>query len=138
MPGMPQSPQDVLVKLPGGDEHAAGKRVYANNQCARCHKLGETGGPPSMPGMPPGGPKLPPGAPPMPQLPGIGPDLTTVGAAAEHTKQWLADHVRDPKKHKPGSTMPAFGTDKISDADLDSLAAYLASRKEVKKDEKKP
>ena len=106
LPGMPQSPQEVLAKLPGGDEHAAGKRVYANNNCVRCHKLGETGGgmggPPGMPGGGLPAPKLPPGAPPVPPMPGMGggtPDLTNVGAAAEHTKQWLAEHVRDPKKH---------------------------------------
>src|SRR3954469_2408862 len=38
------SPQDVLAKLPGGDEFAAGKKVYADNKCANCHKLGDTGG----------------------------------------------------------------------------------------------
>lgn len=139
-PGGPTSPQDVLAKLPGGDEFAAGKKVYADQNCARCHKLGDTGGGGGMAGPPmlqgPGGPGAPPpgpGGPPGPgRMPGggmPGPDLTKTGAPAEHTKQWLADHIRDAKKHKPGSRMPAFGPEKISDADLDKLAEYLASRK---------
>jgi len=41
----------------------------------------------------------------------------------------LADHIRDPKKHKPQSRMPAYGSDKISDADLTLLAQYLAGQK---------
>ena len=39
----------------------------------------------------------------------------------------LGDFIRNPKKR--GSEMPAFGPEKISDADLDKLAEYLASRK---------
>jgi cbb3-type cytochrome oxidase cytochrome c subunit len=58
-----------------------------------------------------------------------GPDLTMVGVDAKHTKEWIADHVRNPKAHTPQSRMPASGPEKISDADLDALAAYLASRK---------
>ena len=58
-----------------------------------------------------------------------GPDLTTVGADAKHTKEWIAEHIRNPKAHTPQSRMPASGPEKIGDADLDALAAYLASRK---------
>ncbi len=125
------SPQEVLGKLPGGEEFAAGKKVYADNNCARCHKLGETGGGGgAMAGPPvPGGPGAPPPAPgAMPGGPS-GPDLTKTGANADHTKQWLADHIRDAKKHKSSSRMPEFGPDRISDADLGKLAEYLASRK---------
>lgn len=114
-------PKDVEAKLPGGEEFAAGKKVYAAQNCARCHKLGETGGGAPM-GKMPGGPM--PGGP----RPG-GPDLTNVGSAPEHTADWLAAHVRDPKTHSPKSRMPASGPDKIPDADLKALAEYLASRK---------
>ncbi len=110
----PSAGGDVLAKLPGGDEFAAGKKVYADNNCARCHKLGDTGG----------------GGGPMGAKGGMnGPDLTAVGADAAHTARWLADHVRDPKAHKPQSRMPASGPDKIADADLAALSAYLAGRK---------
>jgi mono/diheme cytochrome c family protein len=73
-----------------------------------------------------------------------GPDLTNVGAKPEHTKEWLAEHIRQPTKHTQGSKMPPFPPEKISDADLDKLATYLASRKpdaggkpDDKKDNKK-
>ncbi len=122
----------VLAKLPGGAEFAVGKKVYADNKCAQCHKLGETGGGPGgMMGGPPGAPDGTKGGPPGgPGRGGMGgPDLTKVGAEPEHTKQWLTDHVRNPKAHKPQSRMPASGADKISDSDLSALADYLASRK---------
>lgn len=119
--GGPTTPEQVAANLPGGPEFAAGKTVYANNKCANCHKLGETGG---------GGGKGPMPGGPMPGGPGPGgPNLSTVGAAPEHTKAWLADHIRDPKKHQPNSRMPAYPADKLSDVDLDKLAEYLASRK---------
>lgn len=119
-PAGPASPQDVLNKLPGGDEFAGGKKVYANNKCANCHKLGDTGG-----GIMAGAlANPPPGAPVEPA-----PDLTKVGAAPEHTKQWLTEHIRDAKKHKQKSRMPAYPPDQLSDADLASLVEYLASRK---------
>jgi mono/diheme cytochrome c family protein len=123
MPGKGPPSQEVLSKLPGGDEFAAGKKVYADNNCANCHKLGETGGGAGRKGGGPGGPGGPGGGGPR------GPELTQVGADAEHTKQWLADHIRDPKKHKPQSRMPAFGPDRLSDADLAKLVDYLVSRK---------
>ena len=57
--------------------------------------------------------------------------LAKAGAAnsAEDLKAW----VRTPKdmiaKKKKTGMMPAFGPDKISDADLDALVAYLATMK---------
>jgi cytochrome c1 len=60
-----------------------------------------------------------------------GPDLTKVGAAHEHTKEWLADQIREPKKHKQEPHMPVYGPDKISDEQLNNLTTYLASLKEA-------
>ena len=140
-PGPGMSSQDVLAKLPGGEEFAAGKKVYADQNCARCHKLGETGG--KMGGVlraralrvgapPGGGPPVGPPGKGGPGRPGMGgPDLTNVGATVTHTKEWLADHIRDAKKHAPTSSMPPFGPEKISDADLGHLVDYLASRKDA-------
>lgn len=140
--------ENIIDKLPGGPEFAAGKKVYADNNCARCHKLGETGGGPSFGGMggpggwkggPPGGfaegKKGPPGdiadgkkgPPPGGGMGGT--DLTKVGADSKHTVAWLSAHIRDPKSHSPYSRMPASGPDKISDTDLKALAEYLASLK---------
>jgi len=131
-PGGGGGQQSIAALLPGGEQYAAAKKVYADNNCARCHKLGDTGGGPGggMKGGPPGGPpsgEKTKGGPPGGS--GRGPELTKVGADPEHTTQWIADHIRGPKAHKPRSRMPAFGADKINDADLHALADYLASLK---------
>lgn len=94
---------------PGGAPPAAapaasggsGEQVYAANGCSNCHVLNGQGG-------------------------RQGPDLTHAGAS--HDAKWLADHVKDPKAHKPGSRMPSF-QGRISDADLTALGEYLASLK---------
>jgi cbb3-type cytochrome oxidase cytochrome c subunit len=82
---------------------AAGRTVYANNGCARCHAVDGQGG-------------------------RSGPDLTRVGGEAEHTAAWLVAHIKNPKAHNPGSRMPSF-EGRISDKDLLALGAYLASLK---------
>jgi cbb3-type cytochrome oxidase cytochrome c subunit len=56
-----------------------------------------------------------------------GPDLAKVGK--DHDKAWIADHIRDPKKHKESSKMPPTAEDKLSAKDLDTLAEYLAGLK---------
>lgn len=54
-------------------------------------------------------------------------------AGADNTADDLKAWVRTPKdmmtKRKKTGMMPAFGADKISDADLDALVAYLATMK---------
>lgn len=89
----------------GGDaaQIAAGKAVFDTNGCANCHAVAGQGG-------------------------GKAPDLTRVGADPGHTPQWLAEHVKNPKAHNPGSRMPAF-EGKIAEADLAALGVYLASLK---------
>ncbi len=101
----PAPPEDIAAKLPGGPEFADAKKTYAAQGCANCHMLGGTGRGPNAPG------------------------LSKVGAEPEHTPKWLADHIRDPKSHRSTSRMPAYGADKIGDADLEKLAAYLAAQK---------
>jgi mono/diheme cytochrome c family protein len=139
-------------------EVAAGRKVFNSVGCARCHAIGGQGGGPGgdRPGRPggdrPGGPSGPggdrPGGPGGPggdrpggpggdrpggpggDRPGgwgKGPDLSHVGA--EHNADWIAEHVRDPQSHKPQSRMPKFPEAKINDADLKSLADYLAGLK---------
>src|SRR5262249_53629000 len=65
---VPISPEEVIAKLPGGDEFAAAKKVYATHNCANCHILGDVGKSAKM--------AMGPAPPP----------LTNVGAAPEHTK----------------------------------------------------
>ena len=81
----------------------AGKIVYNDNGCMRCHAISGQGG-------------------------DNAPDLTRVGAKAERTTEWLVAHVKNPKVHNPRSPMPAF-EGKINDKDLQALGAYLASLK---------
>ncbi len=54
-------------------------------------------------------------------------------AGAENTAEELKAWVRTPKdmmaKKKKTGLMPVYGPDKISDADLDALVAYLATMK---------
>lgn len=76
-------------------------KVFTDTGCGKCHKLD-----------------------------GVGSgrmDLSHAGA--KHDKAWIADHIRDAKKHNPMSKMDAFPVDKLSDKDLDTLADYLAGRK---------
>jgi mono/diheme cytochrome c family protein len=120
---------------PGGsDQASAGKKLFDAN-CMKCHSVSAapSGGPgPGGPG--PGGPR--PGGPGGPGGPGPGgpggggkgPSLAKVGADPTHTRDWLADHVRDPQKHKPNSRMPKFA-EKLKDEDILTLADYLASLK---------
>jgi len=84
------------------------------------------GGGPGPGGPKPGGPGGP--GPGGPGGGGKGPSLAKVGADPMHTRDWLADHVRDPQKHKPNSRMPKFG-EKLKDDDILTLADYLASLK---------
>ncbi len=82
---------------------AAGKKVYAANGCAACHKIADKGG-------------------------AIGPDLTKTAAESKHTSKWLEVQVVNPKEHNPDSKMPAYG-ERIKGKDLSSLVAYLSSLK---------
>ena len=82
---------------------AAGEKVYQANGCSRCHALGGQGG-------------------------GRAPDLSHEGTGPEHTAQWLADQVKNPKTHNPGSRMPAY-EGKITEPDLEAIGVYLASLK---------
>jgi mono/diheme cytochrome c family protein len=78
--------------------------------CAKCHaRAGEPGGPQR------GGSK--------------GPDLKHIGSAKGIDADWLTDYIRDPKSRRPDAKlMPAFG-DKMSEAEIRSLAEWLAAKK---------
>ena len=80
-----------------------GNAIFDKN-CLNCHSM--------MAG--PGGPKL------------KGPNLSKVGA--EHTVDWLAEHVKNPKSHKPGSMMPEFAS-KLSEDDIKIVAEFMSKLK---------
>ena len=76
----------------------AAKAVYRSAGCARCHDGGQ------------------------------GPDLSHEGAEPAHTVKWIADHIKNPSTHTPGSRMPSFAG-RLSDKNIQTLATYLASLK---------
>ena len=82
-----------------------GKGLFAAH-CAKCHAAGDT-------------PRTGKGK---------GPDLSHVGAEPEHTAEWIAEHIRNPKGHKPSSKMPEFET-KLKPEEIKSVAAFLKSLK---------
>ena len=59
---------------------------------------------------------------------GKGPSLAHVAADPEHTAEWIAAHVRNPKAHEPSSKMPAFES-KLKPEEIKSVAEYLATLK---------
>lgn len=92
-------PKPAPKAAPSGGA-AAGKKVYATAGCAMCHAIGGKGS---------------------------GKDLSHIGARKKAA--WLTTQIRSPKKNNPGSPMPAFDKARLSDRDLASLVAYLASQK---------
>ena len=100
------APQKKKPTKPNGGSSAAliaqGKKVYAANNCAACHVIGDKGGK-------------------------TGPALTHIGK--EKKADWLTTQIRDPKKNKPTGLMPPFGEDKINAKSLKVLVAYLGSLK---------
>ena len=87
----------------------ARKRVFESMSCINCHTVGGTAAHDGR----------------------FGPDLTHLmsrrtiaSGAADNTADNLRLWIRNPEAIKPGSLMPAM---KLSDQDLDALAAYLAT-----------
>jgi len=103
------SPKDTTSSSADAGPYAAGNKVYEANRCARCHAIAGQAADAGGQGRR-----------------GKGPDLSKVGAKRD--RDWIVEHVRNPKTHSPNSRMPPFG-EKINDADLQSLADYLASLK---------
>ncbi len=96
----------------GGDavDSARGQQIFQES-CLRCHALGNLSNPD-------GGRRRG----------GRAPDLSHVGQDPSHTAAWLEKFIRDPKAVNPNAHMPGF-QGKMSDADLKTLAVYLASLK---------
>jgi nitric oxide reductase subunit C len=77
-----------------------GQKLFAENNCQSCHKMQGSGGT-------------------------TGPDLTH--EAQRHADvAWQIEHLKDPAKVSPGSTMPSFA--KLKPEELQALGSYLATR----------
>ena len=99
-PDNPDSPGTPGERPASAAQIARGRTAFRTN-CNRCHAIGGQGG-------------------------RIGPDLSNVGGNPSHTPTWLADHIRNPQIHTPGSSMPSFGS-RLSATTIQAIAAYLAS-----------
>jgi mono/diheme cytochrome c family protein len=131
-PGFPPMPRPPVLEET--EPHAAGKKVYNANGCARCHTMGGTQAGPPIGGPPPGGPPMggpPMGGPPMggPPMPNKGPDLAKVASKGEKRDvEWFIAYVSNPKKTNPEARMPPFEK-QIKEKDMRALAEFLASLK---------
>ncbi len=92
------SPQEHRATDPRRIE--IGSRLFESNNCQTCHRFGGAGGT-------------------------MGPDLTH--EARRHSEiAWQVEHLKDPGKVVPGSTMPSFSG--LRPAELNDLAVFLVSR----------
>ncbi|MBX9625926.1 MAG: cytochrome c [Gemmataceae bacterium] len=114
-PSYAGAPQPGGPGMPGGfggpQRAKTGNAVFDQN-CLKCHSVdgGAEGGGPKGKG-------------------GWGnPDLGKVAADPAHTPEWLAEHVRNPRAHNPGSKMPEFAS-KLSDEEIKSVVDYMAKLK---------
>ncbi len=82
------------------DEKAGGD-LFKSQGCVACHRIGGTGG-------------------------NIGPDLSGEGLKGR-SRQWLGDHLRNPKAHDPATVMPSFAA--LGDKAINQLVDYLLSLK---------
>ena len=100
--GAVQAPPGTRT-APAGSPQALvdhGHEVFVANHCQSCHVVAGQGS-------------------------AVGPELTHIGGRL--TADRLAAQIRKPESLNPNTNMPAF--DKISDADLKALVAYLLTLK---------
>jgi mono/diheme cytochrome c family protein len=98
-------PQMAVASLPADAPARHGQEVFAV-QCLPCHRMKGAG------------------------EGELGPDLGQPMSPAQYfTPEALRKLIRDPKSVRtwPQQMMPAFGKDKLSDADLDAVVAYLGA-----------
>ena len=57
-----------------------------------------------------------------------GPDLAKTAQDPAHTADWIAEHIKNPKAHAPGSRMPNF-EGQLTDEQIRKLADYVLSLK---------
>jgi len=86
---------DAFSQAPSKPLEAAA--IFVSSGCNACHQVNGSGGT-------------------------IGPPLN--GVAGRHSREWVAQHLRDPKSQTPGTAMPPF---RFADHDRDLLISYLFS-----------
>ena len=94
-----------------------GATVFQTN-CISCHKIT-----PEFPNGQAIGPDLTGVA--IRKIPSRAPIITNQIDVTTEGEAGLAKWIRNPSAIRPGSSMPAFGPDKISDSDLKAMATWL-------------
>lgn len=84
-------------RVPPGPPQVAGRILFVEKRCVRCHKVAGVGG-------------------------RLGPDLTEV--SARRAPAWLNAYVREPRSIKPDAQMPR---PRLTDAQRAAVLAYLAT-----------
>lgn len=107
--GTPITPARQAVPAAVGDNPNA--RLFAE-QCGTCHRIA-----PELPGGGAIGPSLT-GIAVRGQIPSSQPSLPT-------DKEGLTRWIRNPSAVKPGTAMPAFGPDRLSDEQLSGMVDWL-------------
>jgi ubiquinol-cytochrome c reductase cytochrome b subunit len=79
-----------------------GARLFESLGCVGCHTIHGSGGQ-------------------------VGPDLSAEGSRGR-SSQWIADQIRDPRGHYPGSPMPSFAK-RVDVSQVQALVDYLMSLK---------
>lgn len=103
-------PGAVLSHIPSDSLRAAerahaGRDLFADARCVRCHEVGAT--------------------PRMPDLDLDAPTLTGIGSRRGHG--WLVDWVLNPHSLQPGTIMPAVFKGPDARANAEAVAAFLSS-----------
>jgi mono/diheme cytochrome c family protein len=98
----PAPPPTAAAPVVLSASEKAGSDLFKSQGCIACHRVGGTGG-------------------------NIGPDLSGEGLQGR-SRQWLSDHLRNPKAHNPATVMPSFTA--LSDKAGSQLVDYLLSLKE--------
>ncbi|MGE5645925.1 MAG: cytochrome b N-terminal domain-containing protein [Acidobacteriota bacterium] len=101
------TPEQAEALSAAPPEAAAGAQIFLANGCAACHMVNGAGG-------------------------GVGPPLN--GLSRRRTREWVAQHLRDPKSQTPGTAMPPF---QFTEQDRDRLIAYLFALPERTEDSKR-
>jgi mono/diheme cytochrome c family protein len=97
-PATQNAPDDAAVPVALIEN---GKKLYASNSCNGCHKINGQGG-------------------------AVGPDLSHAGRLNAGLN-WQVEHLKDPQKFKPNSTMPPYA--QLKPDELKALAEYMVSLK---------
>jgi mono/diheme cytochrome c family protein len=90
----------LFISIAGCEANSRGAQLFRNGRCQECHTINGKGG-------------------------AAGPNLTIVGS--RHSREYIVEHIKNPKSHNPNSEMPSFSN--LPEKDINDLADYLSGLK---------